>query len=138
MIKHPRRAVAGRLYIFPEDTAPPPPHFYLPVPPPPSSPIFIAWRRNPHTGTDRLTNKVNKYFPPLLKANQILILEVWSAEKKKKRKKKQQQIFGGRELIELILSLVSLLMLTARMRRERKVEAKRRRLGLWLLRWNCK
>lgn len=37
------------------------------------------------SGTDRLTNKVNKYFPLLLKANQILILEVWSAEKKNKQ-----------------------------------------------------
>lgn len=48
----------------------------------PSGPLLPAARHNPHCGTDRLTNKVNKYFPPLLKANQILILEVWSAEKK--------------------------------------------------------
>lgn len=53
-------------------------------PRPPSSPALPAARHNLHSGTDRLTNKVNKYFPPLLKANQILILEVWSAEKKKK------------------------------------------------------
>lgn len=46
-----------------------------------SSPVLPAARHNPHTGSDRLTNKVNKYFPPHLKANQILILEVWSAEK---------------------------------------------------------
>lgn len=50
--------------------------------PPPSGPALPAARHNPRSGTDRLTNKVNKYFPPLLKANQILILEVWSAEKK--------------------------------------------------------
>lgn len=49
--------------------------------PSPSGPVVPAARHNPHSGTDRLTNKVNKYFPPLLKANQILILEVWSAEK---------------------------------------------------------
>lgn len=64
---------------------------------PPSSPALPAARHNPHSGTDRLTNKVNKYFPPLLKANQILILEVWSAEKK-------QQTIGRGELIELIHS----------------------------------
>lgn len=63
--------------------------------PSPCSPALPAARHNPHSGTDRLTNKVNKYFPPLLKANQILILEVWSAEKK-------QQTIGRRELIELI------------------------------------
>ncbi len=50
--------------------------------PSPSGPALPAARHNSHSGTDRLTNKVNKYFPPLLKANQILILEVWSAEKK--------------------------------------------------------
>lgn len=49
--------------------------------PSPSGPSLPAARHNPRSGTDRLTNKVNKYFPPLLKANQILILEVWSAEK---------------------------------------------------------
>lgn len=53
--------------------------------PSPSSPALPAARHNPHSGTDRLTNKVNKYFPPLLKANQILILEVWSAEKNNKQ-----------------------------------------------------
>lgn len=47
---------------------------------PPPSPQLRAARHNPCSGTDRLTNKVNKYLPPLLKANQILILEVWSAE----------------------------------------------------------
>lgn len=46
----------------------------FPIPPP-------AARANTQSGTDRLTNKVNKYFPLLLKANQILILAVWSAEK---------------------------------------------------------
>lgn len=55
--------------------------------PPPPAPRSPAARHNPHSGTDRLTNKVNKYFPPLLKANQILILEVWSAGKKKKANK---------------------------------------------------
>lgn len=69
--------------------------------PPPPAPSLPAARHNPRSGTDRLTNKVNKYFPPLLKANQILILEVWSAEKK-------QQTIGRGELIELILSLVML------------------------------
>lgn len=67
--------------------------------PPPSGPSLPAARHNPGSGSDRLTNKVNKYFPPLLKANQILILEVWSAEIKK------QQTIGRRELIGLILSL---------------------------------
>lgn len=52
------------------------------IPSPPPAPALPAARHKPHSGTDRLTNKVNKYFPPLLKANQILILEVWSAEKK--------------------------------------------------------
>lgn len=68
------------------------------VPLPPLAPALLAARHNPGSGTDRLTNKVNKYFPPLLKANQILILEVWSAEIKK------QQTIGRRELIRLIRS----------------------------------
>ena len=71
MIKHPGGETSLEDMIFPEV-----------IPSPPPGPSLPAARHNPHSGTDRLTNKVNKYFPPLLKANQILILEVWSAEKK--------------------------------------------------------
>lgn len=85
-MKYPEESSHWEDMIFPEV-----------IPLPPSSTALLAARHNPHSGTDRLTNKVNKYFPPLLKANQILILEVWSAEKK-------QQTIGRGELIELIHS----------------------------------
>lgn len=86
MMKHPEESSHWEDMIFPEV-----------IPSPLLAQALPAARHNPHSGTDRLTNKVNKYFPPLLKANQILILEVWSAEKK-------QQTIGGGELIELIHS----------------------------------
>lgn len=87
MMKHPEEKRPSQGVIFPQVIRPL-------LPSPPSGPL--AARHNPRRGTDRLTNKVNKYFPPLLEANQILILEVWSAEKK--------QTIGRGELIALILS----------------------------------
>lgn len=71
MMKHPAESSHWRR-IFPK----------VILPPLPLSPALLTARHSSHGGTDRLTNKVNKYFPPLLKANQILIFEVWSAEKK--------------------------------------------------------
>lgn len=68
--------------------------------PSPSSPSLPAARHNPGSGSDRLTNRVNKYFPPLLKANQILILGVWSAEIKNNK-----QLVEGNWLDWFFLSL---------------------------------
>ena len=60
--------------------------------------MLPAARHFSQRATDRLTNKVNKYFPPLLKANQILILEVWSAEKKGEEKKQEEKKNNNKQL----------------------------------------
>lgn len=94
------------------------------VMPPPRSSALPTARHSSHGGTDRLTNKVNKYFPPLLKANQILIFEVWSAEKN------IQQTVSGRLLIELIPSCSA-------QGRRRKRWRKEEEEGV-AVSWNCR
>lgn len=53
-------AAVARRDIPPSDPAP----SSSPPSPPFRPPRFPAARHNPRRGTDRLTNKVNKYFPP--------------------------------------------------------------------------
>lgn len=95
--------------------------------PPPYGPLLPAARHNPGSGSDRLTNKVNKYLPPLLKANQILILEVWSAGIKNNK-----QLVGGNWLDWFSLSLS---LNTRGCAQEEEGEEGRMREDGW---WNCR